>query len=144
MVSFEIVFFVACLQQVQTLFLVRKSNIPKLGHTTLQISKIFSRILIHALLVIPCYPHMLSHVVWTRLICTTWQTVVQPIVGQISTEHLTTISVYRAKVTIKKVILSNYFGQNLWCTFTQILNEKKCKFLIFKVTKSWVTSKYTA
>ena len=66
------------------------------------------------------------------------------IVGQIPTGHLTTISVYSAKVTIKMVILSNYFGKNLWCTFTQILNEKKYKFLIFKVTKSWVASKFTA
>ena len=51
-----------------------------------------------------------------------------PIVGQIPTGHLTTISVYSAKVTIKMVILSNYFGKNLWCTFTQMLNEKKYNF----------------
>ena len=43
------------------------------------------------------------------------------------------------------VKLSNYFGKNLYCTFTRILNEKKIsKFLIFKVIKSWVASKYTS
>ena len=41
-------------------------------------------------------------------------------------------------------ILLNYFGKNLWCTFTQILIEKKYKLLISKVIKSWVASKYTA
>ena len=42
------------------------------------------------------------------------------------------------------VTFSNNFGKNLWCTFTQIMNEKKNKFLISKVIKSWVASKYTA
>ena len=42
------------------------------------------------------------------------------------------------------VKLSNYFGKKLWCTFTQMLNEKKYKSLIFKVIKSLVASKYTA
>ena len=46
------------------------------------------------------------------------------IVGQFPTGHLTTISLYSGKVTIKMVILSNYFGKSLWCTFTQIINEK--------------------
>ena len=42
------------------------------------------------------------------------------------------------------VKLSNIFGMNLWYTsLTQMLNEKY-KFLIFKVIKSWVVSKYTA
>ena len=41
------------------------------------------------------------------------------------------------------VKLSNYFDKNLWCTFTQMLKEKK-KFSIFKVIESWVQSKYTA
>ena len=48
---------------------------------------------------------------------------------------MTTISIYSAKVTIKMMILSNYFGKNLWCTFTQILDEKIYKFLIFKIFK---------
>ena len=39
--------------------------------------------------------------------------------------------------------LSNYFGKNLWCTFTENLN-KKCQFLIVKVIKSWIARKYTA
>ena len=42
------------------------------------------------------------------------------------------------------VIVSNYFGKNLWCTFTQIMNKKKYMFLVFKETKSWVVSKFTA
>ena len=42
------------------------------------------------------------------------------------------------------VKFSNIFGKILWCTFTQILNEKKYKSLIFKVIKIWVPSKYTA
>ena len=42
------------------------------------------------------------------------------------------------------VKLTNNFGKNLWFTFTQLLNEKIYKFLIFKVIKSWVASKYTA
>ena len=46
------------------------------------------------------------------------------IVGQIPTGHLTTIIVQSAKVNIKMVKLSNDFGKNLWCTFTQMLNEK--------------------
>ena len=50
------------------------------------------------------------------------------IVGQIPTGHLTTISVYIAKVTIQMEILSNYCGKNLWCTFTQILYEKNISF----------------
>ena len=33
------------------------------------------------------------------------------------------------------VKLSHYFGKNLWCTFTQMLNEKKYKFFIFWVIK---------
>ena len=55
---------------------------------------------------------------------------------------MTNISVQSAKVTIKMVKLSNNFGKNLLCTFTQMLNEKK--FLILKVIKSRVASKYTA
>ena len=51
--------------------------------------------------------------------------VTEKIVGPISTGHLTTISVKSAKVAIKMVIISNYFGKNVWCTFTQMLNEKK-------------------
>ena len=39
--------------------------------------------------------------------------------------------------------ISNYFGKNLWCTFTQMLNEKKWKFQIFKIIKSCVANKYT-
>ena len=46
------------------------------------------------------------------------------IVGQIPTGNFTTISVKSAKVTIKMVKLSNNFGKNLWCTFTEMLNEK--------------------
>ena len=65
------------------------------------------------------------------------------IVGQIPTGHLTTISVYSAKVNIKMAILSNYFGKNLRCTLLKYW-MKKCKFLIYKVTKSWVASKFTA
>ena len=42
------------------------------------------------------------------------------------------------------VKISNSIGKNLWFTFTQMLNEKKYKFLIFKVIKSWVANKYTA
>ena len=38
------------------------------------------------------------------------------------------MSVYSAKITIKMVIVSNYFGKNLWCTFTEILNEKFSHF----------------
>ena len=49
---------------------------------------------------------------------------VTTVVGQIPSGHLTTISVFSAKVTIKMVILSNYyFGKNLWCTFTQSNTE---------------------
>ena len=33
----------------------------------------------------------------------------------------------KCKSRQKKVKLSNYFGKNLWCTFTQMLNEKKYK-----------------
>ena len=40
------------------------------------------------------------------------------------------------------VKLSYYFYKNLWCTFTQMLNENK--FLIFKVIKSLVANEYTA
>ena len=50
------------------------------------------------------------------------------IVGQIPTGYLTTISVYSEKVAIKMVKLSNFFGKNLGCTFTQILNEKNISF----------------
>ena len=39
----------------------------------------------------------------------------QAVVGQIPTGQLTTISVWSAKVAIKMVKLSNYFGKNLWC-----------------------------
>ena len=45
------------------------------------------------------------------------------IVGQIPTGHLTTLSVYSAKVTLKMVILSNYFGKNSWCTITVHLHK---------------------
>ena len=37
----------------------------------------------------------------------------------------------RAKVALKMVKLSHNFGRNLWCTFSQMPNEKKYKFLIF-------------
>ena len=53
-----------------------------------------------------------------------WSNIRNSIVGQIPGGHLTTIS---AKVAIKMVKLSNYFGKNLWCTFNQMLNEKKKK-----------------
>ena len=56
--------------------------------------------------------------------------IIRKIVGQIPTGHLTTISVESAKVTIKMVKLSNNFGKNLWCTFTQILNEKNVSFVL--------------
>ena len=46
-------------------------------------------------------------------------------VGQIPTGNLTTISVSSVKVTMKMVKLSNISVIILWCTFTQILNEKK-------------------
>ena len=39
--------------------------------------------------------------------------------------------------------LSHHFGRNLWCTFTQMLNEKKYKFLIFKVIKVGLQVKYS-
>ena len=46
------------------------------------------------------------------------------------------------------VKLSNNLGQNLWCTkgdtSTQMRNEKRYKFLISWVIKSWDASKYTA
>ena len=38
-------------------------------------------------------------------------------------------------------IISNYFGKNICCTLTQMIN-KKYKFLGFKLIKSWVASKY--
>ena len=39
----------------------------------------------------------------------------------------------------------NNFGKNLWCTYINSNSEwKKYKFLIFKVIKSCVSSKYTA
>ena len=41
------------------------------------------------------------------------------------------------------VKLSNYFGKNLWCTFTQMLNEKKIYVFNLNVIKSWVANKYT-
>ena len=50
------------------------------------------------------------------------------IVGQIPTGLLPTISVYNAKVAIKMVMLSYHFGKNLWCTFTQKMNEKYISF----------------
>ena len=56
------------------------------------------------------------------------------IVGQMPTGHSTTISVQSAKVTIKMVKLSNNFGKNLWCTFTQMLYEKNVIFRISKYT----------
>ena len=34
----------------------------------------------------------------------------------------------KCKVTIKMVKLSINFGKNLWCTFTQVLNEKSIIF----------------
>ena len=67
------------------------------------------------------------------------------IVGQIHIGHLPTISVYSAKVTIKmngniiKLFLQEFivyiYSNSEW---------KKNKFLIFKVMKSWVVSKFTA
>ena len=54
---------------------------------------------------------------------------------------MTKLGVLSAKVAIKLVIISNHFGKNLWCTFTQMLNEIS---FIFKLIKSWAASKYTA
>ena len=47
------------------------------------------------------------------------------VVGHLSTEHLSKSSIKSAKVAIKMVIISGYFGKKLMLHFTLILNENK-------------------
>ena len=53
------------------------------------------------------------------------------VAGNLSIGHLSNSSVKSAKVAIKIIIISSYFGKNLWCTFTEMLDKKKNTFNIF-------------
>ena len=45
------------------------------------------------------------------------------VIGHLSSGNLSTSTVKSAKVDIKVVIISSYFGKNSWCIFAEMLND---------------------